>query len=70
MEPDIVADANLMHEHQLKALLPRTNNKRTLEQCKAKLNTLRYPFIAKGKFKTVVRNQTCGKAATFILVKG
>ena len=70
LEPGSVADANLMHEHQFKALLHRTSNKRTLEQCKAKLNTLQCRFIAKGKFKTVVRNQMCGKPATFIIVKG
>ena len=70
IEPDSVANVNIMYEHHFKALLHRSNNKQTLGQCKSKLNTLRYCFITKGKLKTVIRNQTCGKEATFIVEKG
>ena len=70
IEPDSVANVNIMYEHLFKALLHRSNNKQTLGQCKSKLNTLRYCFITKGKFKTVIRNQTRGKQATFIVEKG
>ena len=70
IEPDSVANVNIMYEHHFKALLHRSNNKQTLGQCKSKLNTLRYCFITKGKLKTVIRNQTCGKQATFIVEKG
>ena len=70
VEPDSGADVNLMDEHQFKALLHRTKTKPSLEHCKAKLNTLQHQLEVKGEFKTTVRNQTCGKAATFIVVKG
>ena len=59
-----------MDEHQFQALLHRTNEKPTLEQCQIKLNTLQHPLHVKGKFETIIRNQTCGKPATFVVVKG
>ena len=67
IETDSVANVNIMYEQ---VLLHRSNNKQTLGQCKSKHNTLRYCFITKGKLKTVIRNQTCGKQATFIVEKG
>ena len=70
MEPDSGAEVNLMDEHQFQALLHRTNEKPTLEQCQIKLNTLQHPLHVKGKFETIIRNQTCGKPATFVVVKG
>ena len=70
MEPDSGAEVNLMDEHQFQALLHRTNHKPTLEHCQIKLNTLQHPLRVKGKFETIIRDETCGKAATFVVVKG
>ena len=70
MEPDSGAEVNLMDEHQIQALLHRTAYKPTLEHCQIKLNTLQHPLHVKGKFETIIRNQTCGKPATFVVVKG
>ena len=70
MEPDSGAEVNLMDEHQFQALLHRTNEKPTLEHWQIKLNTLQHPLHVKGKFETIIRNQTCGKPATFVVVKG
>ena len=70
MEPDSGAEVNLMDEHQFQALLHRTNHKPTLEPCQMKLNTLQHPLKVKGKFKTIIRNQTCGKPTTFVVVNG
>ena len=33
-----------------------------------KLNTLQHPLKVKEKFKTIIRNQTCGKPSTFVIV--
>ena len=70
MEPDSGAEVNLMDEHQFQALLHRTAHKPTLEHCPIKLNTLQHPLHVKGQFETIIRNQTCGKPATFVVVKG
>ena len=70
MEPDSGAEVNLMDEHQFQALLHRTIHKLTLEHCQIKLNTLQHPLKVKGKFETIIRNETCGKPATFVVVKG
>ncbi len=70
MEPDSGAEVNLMDEHQFQALLHRSNHKPTLEHCQIKLNTLQHPLRVKGKFETIIRDETCGKAATFVVVKG
>ena len=59
-----------MDEHQFQALLHRTNHKPTLETCQMKLNTLQHPVKVKGKFETIIRNQTCGKSTTFVVVNG
>ena len=61
MGPDSGAEVNLMDEHQFQALLHRTNHKLTLEHCQIKLNTLQHPLKVKGKFETIIRNETCGK---------
>jgi hypothetical protein len=59
-----------MDEHQFQSILHRTNEKPTLEQCQIKLNTLQHPLHVKGKFETIISNQTCRKPATFVVVKG
>ena len=70
MEPDSGAEVNLMDEHQFQALLHRTEHKPTLEPCQIKLNTLQHPLHVKRKFDTIICNQTCGKPATVVVVKG
>ena len=35
-----------------------------------KLNTLQHSLKVKGKFETIIRNQTCCKPAAFVVVKG
>ena len=70
MEPDSGAEANLMDEHQCQALLHRPHEKPTLEHCHIKLNILLHPLQVKGKFEAIIRNQTCGKPATFVVVNG
>ena len=69
-EPDSGADVNLMDEHQFKTLSNRTKNKITLKPSKARLNTLQHELKVKGEFSTIIRNQTCGKEARFIVVYG
>ena len=58
-----------MDEHQFQALLHRTEHKPTLEPCQIKLKTLQHPLHVKGKFDTIICNQTCGKPATAVVVK-
>lgn len=68
VEPDSGADVNLMDEHQFQALVNRSNNKPTLKSSKAKLCTLQHQLKVKGEFQTIIRNQTCGKSARFVVV--
>ena len=70
MEPDSGADVNIMDEHQYKAFVHRTNYQPLLEPSKIKLNTLQHRLSVKGQFKSIIRNQTCGKPTTFIVVHG
>ena len=70
VEPDSGADINLMDEHQFKALANRSKTKLTLQPSKAKLSTLQHKLEVKGEFQTIIRNQTCGKPARFVVVRG
>jgi len=69
-EPDSGADVNLMDEHQFKAFAKRSKTKPTLKPSSVKLATLQHKLEVKGEFETIIRNQTCGKAAKFIVVYG
>ena len=70
-EPDSGADVNIMDEHQFKALKNRSSTKLDLKPSKVKLSTLQSDLPVKGEVKVVVRNETCGTKARFvIIVKG
>ena len=69
-KPDSGADVNAMDEHQFKALIHQIAHKPTLQLSKTKLNTLQHPLPVKGEFNTIIRNQTCGRPAKFIIVGG
>ena len=45
-------------------------DKPILEPRKVKLHTLQHNLEVKGKCKTLVRNETCGKLARFVVVFG
>ena len=69
-EPDTGSDVNLMDEYQFKALVHRTNTKLELAPSKVKLSTLQSKLPVKGEVQTVIRNQTCGVKAKFVVLKG
>ena len=70
MEADSVADVNILDEHQFKAFIHRTHDKPILEASKVKLHTLQHQLEVKGEFQAVIRNETCGKLARFVVVFG
>ena len=70
IELDSGADANVMDEHQYKALVNRSNDKLKLEPCDIKLSALQTDLEVKGKFHTTVQNETRGVRTKFIVVKG
>ena len=70
VEPDSGADVNLMDEHQLKALIHRSENKPKLETSQVKLHNLKTELPVKGQVDATVRNATCGVNTKFIILKG
>lgn len=70
MEADSGADVNILDEHQFKAFIHRTHDKPILEASKVKLHTLQHQLEVKGEFQAVIRNETCGKLARFVVVFG
>ena len=69
-EPDTGADVNVMDEYQHRALQHRSEYDMTLRDSQTKLRTLQNELPVKGQFDAVLRNQTCGKRTTFIVIKG
>lgn len=69
-EPDTGADVNVMDEYQHRALQHRSEYDMTLGDSQTKLRTLQNELPVKGQFDAVLRNQTCGKRTTFIVIKG
>lgn len=69
-EADSGAQVNIMDQYQYKALEHRTEENIPLEESNVKLKTVKDPLEVKGQFTTIVRNQTRGVPATFIVVKG
>ena len=59
-----------MHEHQFKALTNPSNVKLTLQTRIVKLSTLQSELSVKGEFTAVIRNQTCGAVARFVVTRG
>ena len=71
-EPDSGADVNVMDEHQYRALLHRSDCKMDLRKSSTRLRTLQNDLHVpiKGEFDAILRNQTCGKHARFLVIKG
>lgn len=70
VEPDMGADVNVMNVHQYRALQHRSEYDVTLRESQTKLRTLQNDLPVKGQFDATVRNQTCGKRTTFLVIKG
>ena len=70
MEADSGADVNIMDEHQFKALVHRSSVKPVLQPSNVKLYTLQHKLDVKGEFRATIRNDTCGRLVTFVVVFG
>ena len=70
MEADSGADVNIMDEHQFKAFVHRSSDKPVLQPSNVKLYTLQHKLVVKGEFRATIRNDTCGRLVTFVVVFG
>ena len=70
MEADSGADVNIMDEHQFKAFVHRSSDKRVLQPSNVQLYTLQHKLDVKGEFRATIRNDTCGRLVTFVVVFG
>ena len=70
MEADSGADVNIMDEHQFKAFVRRSSDKRVLQPSNVKLYTLQHKLDVKGEFRATICNDTCGRLVTFVVVFG
>ena len=70
MEADSGADVNIMDGHQFKALVHRSRVKPALQPSNVKLYTLQHKLGRKGEFCETIRNDTCGRLVTFVVVFG
>ena len=70
MEADSGADVNIMDEHQFKAFVHRSCDKPVLQPSNVKLYTLQHKLDVKGEFRATIRNDTCGRLVTFVVVFG
>ena len=70
MERDSGADVNIMDEHQFKAFVHRSSDKPVLQPSNVKLYTLQHKLDVKGEFRATIRNDTCGRLVTFVVVFG
>ncbi|VDI57044.1 Hypothetical predicted protein [Mytilus galloprovincialis] len=70
VEPDSGADVNVMDENQFVKFQSKTYGNPVLEKSKIKLSTLQNSLPSREKFKTIIRNKTCGTETKFIVVKG
>ena len=70
MEADSGADVNIMDEHQFKTLVHRSSVKPALQPSNVKLYTLQHNLDVKGQFCATIRNDTCGRLVTFVVVFG
>ena len=69
-ETDSGTDVNVMDEHQYRALLHRSDCKMDLRRSSTRLRTMQNDLPIKGEFDTILRNQTCGKRARLLVIKG
>ena len=70
MEADSGADVNNMDEHQFKALVHRSSVKPAPQTSNVKLYTLQHKLDVKREFRGTIRNDTCGRLVTFVVVIG
>ena len=70
MKVDSGVDVNIMDEHQFKAFVHRSSDKRVLQPSNVKLYTMQHKLDVKGEFRATIRNDTCGRLVTFVVVFG
>ena len=70
MEADSGVDVNIMDEHQFKAFVHRSSDSPVLQPSNVKLYTLQHKLDVKGEFRATIRNDTCGRLVTFVVVFG
>ena len=70
IEPDSGADANVLDEHQFRALQKLSKKKIQLQPSKVILNTLQAELPVKGEANVTVRNKTRGVETKVIVIKG
>ena len=70
METDSGAEVNIIDEHQFKAFVHRSSDKPVLQLSNVKLYTLQHKLDVKGEFRATIRNDTCGRLVTFVVVFG
>ena len=70
MEADSGADVNIMDGHQFKAFVHRSSDKPVLQPSNVKLYTLQHKLDVQGEFRATIRNDTCGRLVTFVVVFG
>ncbi len=69
-EADSGAEVNVMDEFQHRAILHRSKEDVTLRPSNVKLKTVKEAMKVMGEFHTIVRNETRGARARFIVVEG
>ena len=70
MKVDSGVDVNIMDEYQFKAFVHRSSDKRVLQPSNVKLYTMQHKLDVKGEFRATIRNGTCGRLLTFVVVLG
>ena len=70
MEPDSVADVNVMDEYHYNVLKRKSYENIALQNRSTKLSTLQNELQVSGEFKATARNETRGTDTTFVVVKG
>ena len=70
MKVDSGVDVNIMDEHQFKAFVNRSSDKRVLQPSKVKLYTMQHKLDVKGEFRATIHNDTCARLVTFVVVLG
>ena len=70
MEPDTGADANVMDEHQYKALKSKIEGNIDLKRSNVRLSTLQNVLPVSGEFNAILRNENRGTETSVIVVKG
>ena len=70
VEPDSGASANVMDEHQFRALKHRSQEINELQPSRDTLKTLQSDLVVKGEFMATLRNKTRGVRSKFLVIQG